>query len=181
MGGARPLGRVSATPVSGPQSHPQDPKPGDLPLSRPLLPEGVAPVPVAIGWDEGGEGVICQSSSEIAGSPRNLSQEASHRFLMGRTAPGLTDLGRPHEPPPSQRRHSALRRGGSWGSGGRTGPGRQGPGSTGKDPCAMGKVPQRGLSDGKEASLGFSLRDRDRRGVGLEAAIPEGLRNSTAA
>lgn len=37
---------------------------------------------------------------------------------------------------------------------GRTGPGRQGRGPNGEDPHAMGKVPQRGLSDGKEASEG---------------------------
>ena len=137
---------------------------------------------VAIAWEEGGEGVICQSSLEIAGSPRNLLKKDSPHgvFLLpleggglpphrGRTAPGRTDLGTP-----------------SADGGGRTDSGRQGPGSNGQDPHTMEKAPKRGLSDRKETAFVSGEEGpspslaTDPRGVGLEAAIPEGMRNSTA-
>ena len=57
------------------QLHPLDPKPSELTMARVNLPprkRRPEPVPGAKGWDELWLGVICLSSSEIAGSPRNI-------------------------------------------------------------------------------------------------------------
>lgn len=121
----------------------------------------IAPVPVAIGWDEGGRGVICQSSSEIAGSPRNLSQEDSHE------APERDSTG-------SDRSRTAS---GAPVGGRVLGAKVQDP--TGKNPSRWGRFLSVGSVMARRPSV-RPRRGRDRRGVGLEAAIPEGLRNSTA-
>ena len=96
-GEGTPSGRSACHVVDGPSPPHRTRNRASLP-SPDASREAVAPVAVAIAWDEGGQGVICQSSSEIAGSPRNLLQEASHSALRRRTAPGRTDLGPPPEP-----------------------------------------------------------------------------------
>lgn len=128
-----------------------------------------------MGWDEAWRGVIDQSSSEIAGSLRNVLQDGLRRHPPApqhRVRPSSAGRGPAHPRPPGRRAR-----------GGGTGPRRQGRGSNGQHPPAMAEAPERGPSDrtGRPTGAPPPGGCPDCRGVGLEAAITEGARNSAAA
>ena len=80
------VGEAKASPNRANLYNAEDPKPGELTISRVNSESfGGRPEPVAgeMAWEDLWLGVICQSNPEIAGSPRNIFRYSASNLSLG--------------------------------------------------------------------------------------------------